>query len=490
VSTATTTIDVAEVRRRHPIDEVVTAAGVELRRSGTGFMGCCPFHDDSTASLSVCGVPDRFHCFGCGASGDVIDFVQRHAGVGFRRAVELLDSDLALPQRTPPQPKRDPLPWPLVSVERGHEINALAWDHFASPVPHAYAASYLRNHRGIDVAPLEDVLGTPVVGHTGGRWTSLVDRLTAHGVSTDELLAMDLAHRSNSGRLVDAWHNRLLVPCRTPYGSISGFIGRVDAGQARVPKYRNPTQTATFQKSKVLYAPIVEPTRDGVTAVVVEGPLDALAVAATAAVAGRLGDFWPCSANGVTVSDTQARLVADSGAYNIVLALDGDEAGAQGTARWIDAVCRRLGHAAMLTRLPAGLDPAEWLAREGRCGLSAFDPASAPAQDPRPFPPGRELVSLALASTHDPVRDTIAAVVPVALGLPSNQLKDLIGQVAMEMASRGLNPNDALGPVLRQAILTEAGAQRDRVPRTCESFGRTPMLAAEAGHAAYRDGLS
>jgi hypothetical protein len=88
------------------------------------------------------------------------------------------------------------------------------------------------------------------------------------------------------------------------------------------------------------------------------------------------------------------------------------------------------------------------------------------------------------------VRDTIAAVVPVAIQLPSTHLRDLVGQVAVEMTSRGLNPNDGFGPVLRQAILTEAAARRELIARTSQSLGRAPTLAAEAGHAAYRDGLS
>ena len=81
-------IDIADLRRRHPIQDVVAASGVELRATGRGWMGCCPFHDDATASLSVAGVPDRFHCFGCGATGDVIDYVARLHGVGFRDAVD------------------------------------------------------------------------------------------------------------------------------------------------------------------------------------------------------------------------------------------------------------------------------------------------------------------------------------------------------------------------------------------------------------------
>jgi DNA primase len=78
-------VDVAAVRRGNPIETVVAASGVELMQRGQGFMGRCPFHDDSTASLSVGGVPDRFHCFGCGAGGDVVDYVARFTGLVRRR---------------------------------------------------------------------------------------------------------------------------------------------------------------------------------------------------------------------------------------------------------------------------------------------------------------------------------------------------------------------------------------------------------------------
>jgi|GEM_PF-2945029 len=87
--------DVATVRHANPIDVVVAASGVELTQRGHGFMGCCPFHDDSTASLSVGGVPDRFHCFGCGASGDVIEYVVRFSGLSFVEAVQALESGTA-----------------------------------------------------------------------------------------------------------------------------------------------------------------------------------------------------------------------------------------------------------------------------------------------------------------------------------------------------------------------------------------------------------
>jgi len=97
VSVTPGTIDVAAIRADFPIEDVVRAAGVELRATGQGFTGCCPFHDDSTPSLSVGGVPDRFTCFGCGAHGDVIDFVQRLHGLTFVDAVRSLTTGRLIP---------------------------------------------------------------------------------------------------------------------------------------------------------------------------------------------------------------------------------------------------------------------------------------------------------------------------------------------------------------------------------------------------------
>ena len=95
-------IDVAEVRRAHPIHEVA-ASGVELQPRGHGFVGCCPFHEDVTPPVRG-RRPDRFHCFGCGASGDVIDYVRRRFDLGFVEAVASLESGEPKPQAAAPTP--------------------------------------------------------------------------------------------------------------------------------------------------------------------------------------------------------------------------------------------------------------------------------------------------------------------------------------------------------------------------------------------------
>ena len=451
-------VDVVDVRRRHPIEDVITASGVELGRTGHGFMGCCPFHDDSTASLSVGGrAPDRFHCFGCGASGDVIDYVRLREGLGFRDAVARLEnadrSTRTALGRRPSQ--SEPPPWRLISVDRAHEIHELAWEHLTSKVRHAFAVRYLHHHRGIDVRELESALAHPVIGHCGRSWSWLTDRLLRDGVSIDELQAVDLAHRSRSGLLYDTFHGRLMVPVRSGSEYIEGFIGRKVDDIERGPKYRNPTRTATFDKSQVLYSPLVEPPGAYATAVVVEGALDALAVAASAAQADRLGEFWPCSTNGVTVSSAQAERVATSGAERIVVGLDGDQAGAEGTQRWVDAVCRGTGQPAKVTRLPDGLDPAEWLATQGHPGLSAFDPQH--QWEPNvvaPRQPGHELVRAIAARARDPQQETVDTVVPLCLLISSpREAAELLAQVESEMTHHGWDPAATAIPVLRRRAM-------------------------------------
>jgi len=151
-------VDVATIRAAFPIEQVVQQSGVDLRPSGHGFIGCCPFHDDSTPSLSVGGVPDRFTCFGCGARGDVIDFVQKLHGLSFVEAVRSLTSTGAIPTRELPRgipsPQSASTPAPSVSAARGFDINQLAWGYLSTPIAVSFADSYLRFHRGIDLRPL------------------------------------------------------------------------------------------------------------------------------------------------------------------------------------------------------------------------------------------------------------------------------------------------------------------------------------------------
>src|ERR1035437_5898433 len=397
--TGRTRFDVTGLRHDHRIEVVVAASGVELTQRGQGFMGCCPFHDDSTASLSVSGVPDRFHCFGCGAGGGVIEYVHRLTGLSFTRAVPAPQAGPAFHGAAPSITRQVPRPAraaeQTTTPQRARAINNLAWELFTSPASIGVAETYLPDGRGIAIGPLcEAGGGEPIVGYAKTQWRAMTRHLQSHGVTTTELLELDLAQRSRAGELIDTYRGRLIVPVLADGGGIDGFIGRDTTGDPKAPKYRNPTRTPTFDKSAALYRPTHHRLDAGANVGVVEGVLDALAIAAAAAQAGEPAMFAPATTSGITVSGLQARTVLALHPKPPVIALDGDQAGREGTDRWLTALCIEHGRTALLTRLPDGLDPAEWLHHQGVRGLRAFDRRSydgTATETPSPQLPGRAI---------------------------------------------------------------------------------------------------
>ncbi|WP_270889261.1 CHC2 zinc finger domain-containing protein [Pedococcus sp. 5OH_020] len=461
MTTTAGAVNVERVRADHPIEQVIVAAGIQLTPRGHGFIGCCPFHADATPSMSVGGVPDRFHCFGCGASGDVIDFVRRLRNLTFREAVDQLQHTAATPTTNHPGlPRRVDTglteePSSAIGVRRAHQVNAVAWQYFSRPLAAEFAGHFLRHHRGIDLRSLRaEFPGLALVGSAGHAWTGLVDHLRRHGVEDDEMVVMDLARRTNRGSLIDALRDRIIIPVTDPAGRIDGFIGRDTSADPRAPKYRNPTRTATFDKSRALYRPTHHRiTADG-SLVVVEGALDALAIAAAAARTGRTSTVATCTTSGVAVSHAQARAVAHQHPGPIILALDGDRAGAEGTLRWLTALALEQHRTASITRLPHELDPADWLAQHGDIGLDAFCHTDARSDPPvAPRQAGRELVQLSLARARDPVQDTIGLLLPLAEQLPPASSAALLKQAEDEMTRSGWNPHGAFSRRLRDEAL-------------------------------------
>jgi len=381
-----TRVDVAAIRAAHRIETVVAASGVELKRSGTAFMARCPFHvEDRTPSMSVGGVEGRYHCFACGAGGDVIDYVARFNRIGFRDAADRLTADAAftgrLPTPVPPTqalsdgPRIDRTP-----AARIFEVNELAWRYFTERPNLAEAEQYLLAERRINIRAIRSATdGRPVAGYAPSSWRRLADTVLNEGVTPDELVDADLVSRRDY-RLIDTFRGRVVVPVRDGYGRIEGFIGRDVTGDPRATKYRNPTLTATYDKSRSLYRPGRYPLSTTAHAIVVEGVIDALAITAAAAERGRLNTVAPCATSGVTVSRVQAAKVLAMTRNPVLLALDGDEAWAVGTDRWAHALVTQLGGRVQTIRLPAGVDPADWFAAKGTAGLDVF---RVPFREPR-----------------------------------------------------------------------------------------------------------
>src|SRR5665647_1779772 len=171
--------------------------------------------------------------------------------------------------------------------------------------------------------------------------------------------------------------------------------------------------------------------------------------------AGEMDRFAPCTTSGVTASHEQVCRVLALHGRPPVIALDGDQAGVEGTGRWLSGLCLDGGRPALKTTLPAGTDPAEWLVVQGDSGLTAFDRRGCLRADEhgiRPSLPGRELVRL-LAERHpQPVRAVLTSLAPLATQLPPEPATRLLRGVEQEMTRLGWNPNGFFTRAMAEAV--------------------------------------
>ena len=259
-----------------------------------------------------------------------------------------------------------------VPPQRIAEINALALDYYTSRLTSGWAGDYLTGRLGHDLA------GHPHIqpGYAPAAWTALVTHLRRHGVSDDEITASGLASTARTGRLIDRFRDRLILPI-VHNRQILGFVARrhpdhADTGHA-VPKYLNTPDTVLFHKGAQLYGANPDLMSSGATPVLVEGPLDALAV--TLAGDGR---YLGLATLGTSLTDAQARQLATLSTTPII-ATDPDLAGRIAAHRdyWL---LTQHGLDPSAARLPAGYDPADLLTHRGperlKAALDAAQPLS------------------------------------------------------------------------------------------------------------------
>lgn len=164
-------LDLDEIRRDHPLPDVVTGAGIPIQRAGSEMKGCCPFHPDKSPSFTIFDGGRRFYCFGCGASGDVLDFLRRLHGVGLREAADMLTGGEL------PTVRLAPLPPASDEPDRREEARAI-WEA-SQPITGTLAEVYLR-WRCLHL-PLPDSLRFAVLpyGKSGQTYPVLVAAVMA-----------------------------------------------------------------------------------------------------------------------------------------------------------------------------------------------------------------------------------------------------------------------------------------------------------------------
>lgn len=489
-------IDFAAVRDRHRLSELARRTGFNLGRDGGDVMVCCPIHDDRTPSLILHLDTDRYHCFGCNAGGDVIQWVRDIYRVGAVEAVKMLDTPgmLPLPAPAPGNTRRtvrasgahaEPPDVDRTPPERVLAALEAAWRHYSYGALHEAGIDYLKS-RGSDVAVLEEEVGGPVIGRTPFKAADqFVAKMRERDFSDDELVDAGLASRlpaqtpGGAPTIVDFHRRRFVVPVRDEQGRVIGLIGRYDgdAGADKAPKYKNPPRTAVYDKAANLYHPSTPHLEPDGQVVIVEGTIDALAIAAAAAKAGLSSKFAPVSESGTALSDAQLEQVMAIHDRAPVLAADGDPTGQGASTKWATALALRGRESAIVT-WPEHEDPASWLEKRGPAGLAAVTRKGcleAPADQLRPRHSGGLVANRLIGNTVGGLEAHWQAALA-----PAERMADRPAQRYLMAAV------DTLAPIVVAAAV-EASADNSRrvndVILTVASYGRRLPAAAQLRYA-------
>jgi DNA primase len=353
--------DIAAIRERNRIDEVV-GDYVQLRRAGADSLkGLCPFHDEKSPSFHVRPNHGHFHCFGCGEGGDVYAFIQKIEHVSFVEAVERLADRIGYTityTGAASSVQRD-----RGSRSRLIAANAAAQEFYAEALQSEEAASareYLLN-RNFDA----DAARRFGCGYAPSGWDSLTKHMLRKGFEFKELEAAGLSREGRRGPM-DRFHRRLLWPIRASSGEVIGFgARRVFDDDPIEAKYVNTPETVLYKKSAVLFG-IDLAKRDiakGHQAVVVEGYTDVMAMhlsGVTTAVAS-------CgTAFGDEHLSMLRRLMMDDSFFRgeLIYVFDGDEAGRAAALKAFDGE-QSLAGQSFVAIAADGMDPCDLRLKAG-----------------------------------------------------------------------------------------------------------------------------
>jgi DNA primase len=338
----------AELRSASDIVQVI-GDHTALKKAGRSWKGLCPFHNERTPSFTVDRDKGLYHCFGCGAGGDVIRFVREMDRLDFPEAVEVLASrfGVTIPRRQRRGPRED-------RRDKLFEVLAAAQRFYAERLarPDNAAAKYLAG-RGV----LHAMWTTLGLGHAPDAWDSLQKALS--GAYPEDLLieAGLLQARAEGKGAYDRFRDRLLFVVKDERGRPVGFGGRVLSPEGE-PKYLNSPESPVFSKKRLLYGLFEarEAIRKNDRVVLVEGYFDHLALV-------RAGIGETVASMGTALTPEQAEKLRRL-CPRAVVCYDGDSAGRKATHGALQLLLAQ-GFEARVARMPEGEDPDDLLNREG-----------------------------------------------------------------------------------------------------------------------------
>jgi DNA primase len=421
----------------------VVDAYVPLKKAGTNFVACCPFHSEKTPSFTVSPTKQFYHCFGCGAHGTAISFLMEFGGKPFPDAVEELarDAGLEVPRThvLPAAGDRDEtldLSGVLLQAAKFYRLQLKESER---------AIAYLKG-RGLS-GPVAARFG---IGYAPDDWQPLAGAFPDYHSKVLETAGLVIP--GDAGKRYDRFRDRIMFPIHDGSGRVIGFGGRVlDKGE---PKYLNSPETPLFSKGRELYGMFqARPAiRAAAKVVVVEGYMDVVALA-------QHGVEFALATLGTATTPTHAQKlfrVTDT----VIFCFDGDEAGRRAAWRALENTLSVLadGKDARFLFLPDGEDPDDYIRQRGKSAFEALLDEATPLSDfllnelAARHPPRSAEGRAALVNAAKPLLAQLTA--PVFGALLRQRLAELAGLPEREMMALLPIQQPASATPLRRAAVS------------------------------------
>lgn len=430
--------------------DIVRVVGdyVRLKKSGAqNFTGLCPFHNEKTPSFSVHATRQFYHCFGCGASGDVFAFVQKVENITFPEAVRTVAQKLgiALPKQAPSSPAEAKEARLRTALHDLHERAAAFFEDYLRQPEAAKAREYLAG-RGLN----DEAIKAFRIGYAPESGFLLRDRLM-QGSDAELLKASGLvswkADAGESAALYARFRDRIMFPIANESGKIIAFTGRAlkeGQGDKAGPKYLNSPETAIYSKSRVLFN--LHQAREAVRrldyAILVEGQMDCISVFMA-------GFRNVIATSGTAFTEAQVRLLARY-TKNVVVNFDPDAAGAAAAERSLGLLVAEDFRVKVLT-LEAGFDPDLYLRKKGK---EAYTSALREAPDYFDYLIERARATFPTRTPENKVK-AVNFLLPHLQRVPSRIVRD---ELVANMAQKLGIDSALLRQELKHAVSTRAAA--------------------------------
>ncbi len=342
-----------EVKDRIDIVDVVSDY-VVLKKSGKNYKGLCPFHQEKTPSFTVNPANQFYHCFGCGAGGDVFSFLMDIEHITFFESLKMAAErvGLDLPNQSKEQKQVSNLRDKIFEINNlsARFYNYLLLNHKTGKK----ALNYLKN-RGFTKKDIKEFS----LGFAPDKWTALYKFLSNKGYSKENMIKAGLLIKKSRQKFYDRFRNRIIFPIFNSRGEVLAFGGRIIDDEINQPKYLNSPDTMVYDKSDNLYGLnwAKYPMRKEDDAIIMEGYTDVL----TAHIYNIKNTV---ASLGTSLTQKQARLLKRY-VSKVYIAYDSDTAGAKATLRGLD-ILKKEGLNLRVIKLPEDTDPDDYLKEKGK----------------------------------------------------------------------------------------------------------------------------